>query len=223
MRPEDVSIVELTEPTRLRRPVGRPTPPPGAWRTQRAAYVDTSLRKKVSEPTCFKEKRIKAREGRRRKRATRAPRSGEVGARRHRPSRGCRATGPEVAERASAQAPVSRCKMAEGGGADPGEQERSSGPRPPSARDLQVRRAAEGGARRRELRGGVRFGGRPWPRPSPRQTPPGDRIVTPAMQVSPGRCSGQWCSWKQVPEPNALVPAPLSPPPDLQFKKQPYI
>uniref|UniRef100_A0A452RVV0 UBX domain protein 2B n=1 Tax=Ursus americanus TaxID=9643 RepID=A0A452RVV0_URSAM len=28
--------------------------------------------------------------------------------------------------------------MAEGGGTDPGEQERSSGPRPPSARDLQL-------------------------------------------------------------------------------------
>lgn len=36
--------------------------------------------------------------------------------------------------------------MAEGGGAEPGEQDRrSTGPRPPSARDLQVRRAAEGG------------------------------------------------------------------------------
>lgn len=32
--------------------------------------------------------------------------------------------------------------MAEGGDAEPGERERASGPRPPSARDLQVRRAA---------------------------------------------------------------------------------
>lgn len=41
--------------------------------------------------------------------------------------------------------------MAEGGGPEPGEQERlSSGPAPPSARDLQVRRALRAGARRRE-------------------------------------------------------------------------
>lgn len=45
--------------------------------------------------------------------------------------------------------------MAEGGGPEPGEQERSSGPRPPSARDLQVRRAAEGGARRVTARRGA--------------------------------------------------------------------
>lgn len=64
-----------------------------------------------------------------------------------RPPRGCQATGPGSRGRrvASAAGPASGWKMAEGGGAQPCEQDRRTpGPRPPSARDLQVRRAAAG-------------------------------------------------------------------------------
>lgn len=95
--------------------------------------------------------------------------------------------------------------MAEGGGGEAGEEEpRAAGPRPPSARDLQVRR------------------GNVWGRPGRGRAssdPPGDRTRTP--WVSPGLHSGQGRREKRVSAPRALgCPGGASPPPLLPFTKQ---
>ena len=99
--------------------------------------------------------------------------------------------------------------MAEGGGGEAGEEEpRAAGPRPPSARDLQVRRAVR--------RGNV------WGRSGrgrASQTRPGTEL---GLRGSPpGRHAGQGRQEKRVSAPRALrCPGGVSPPPLLPFKKQ---
>ena len=99
--------------------------------------------------------------------------------------------------------------MAEGGSGEAGEEApRAAGPRPPSARDLQVRRA---------MRLGNVWGRSGRGRAS--SDPPGDRTRTP--WVSPGQHAGQGRREKGVSAPRALrCPGGVSPPPLLPFKKQ---
>lgn len=111
--------------------------------------------------------------------------------------------------------------MAEGGGGGEAGEEgpRAVGPRPPSARDLQVRRAA---GRGRGVEDGAAGG--VWNRPGRGRASPdrlGDRTVIPAPRVRPRRRAGQRRRWKQVSEPGCQwCPCLVSPPPHLQFKKQ---
>ena len=110
--------------------------------------------------------------------------------------------------------------MAEGGGGEAREEEpRAPGPRPPSARDLQVRRAAGVGARRRGRRGRGRVGAAvAEAEPSP--DPPGDRVGTREPWVSPGGARDRGAGRNRcLSAASSGAPASL-PPPHLQFKKQ---